>query len=169
MKKVAWSGIIAVAGILLGSAPALAQSTANGTVNVTANVNARAKLTLGSGTSYSLTFNDADPDVSPTLTASAFNVAVKARTSAAGTVSLTVQAGGDLVSGTDQIAISNLTWTATGTNFVAGTSDSATAQSVGSWTGSGNYAGTQTYALVNSWAYNTGTYTATLNYTLTAP
>lgn len=169
MKKVVCSGIFAVAGLLVGTAPAQAQSTANGTVNVTANVSARAKLTLGSGTSHSLTFADADPDVTPTLTASAFNVAVKARTTAAGTVSLTVQANGDLASGTDQIAISNLTWAATGTNFVGGTSDSATAQNVGSWTGSGNYSGTQTYSLVNSWAYNTGTYTATLNYTLTAP
>ena len=29
--------------------------------------------------------------------------------------------------------------------------------------------GTQTFSLPNSWAYGTGTYTTTLNYTLTVP
>jgi hypothetical protein len=41
--------------------------------------------------------------------------------------------------------------------------------SLGSWTGGGSQAGTQTYKLVNSWDYKTGTYTATITYTLTAP
>jgi hypothetical protein len=51
---------------------------------------------------------------------------------------------------------------------VPGTSGT-TAQAVGNWTGSGNRTGTQTYSLPNSWDYVTGTYTTTLNYTLTVP
>jgi hypothetical protein len=44
-----------------------------------------------------------------------------------------------------------------------------TAQTVGTWTGSGNPAGSHTYVLANSWAYATGVYTTTLNYTLSVP
>ena len=165
MKKAIWSAVAVVAAVVMWSAPAAAQTTSNGSVNVTAVVNARAKLTLGAA---SVSFADADPDVSPTLSATPLSVDVKARTSASGNVTLTVLAGGDLTSGTDTIGIGNLSWT--GTNGISsGTASSATAQSAGSWTGSGTYASTQTYALVNSWAYAPGTYSVTLNYTLTAP
>ena len=37
------------------------------------------------------------------------------------------------------------------------------------WTGPGARSGTQTYSLPNSWTYTVGSYTTTLNYTLTAP
>lgn len=165
MKKAVWSAVAAVFGIVVFSAPAAAQSTSNGSVNVTAAVNARAKLTLGAA---SVSFADADPDVSPTLSATPLTVEVKARTTAAGNVTLTVLASGDLTSGTDTIGIGNLSWT--GTNgIVAGTASDSTAQSAGSWTGSGNHTASQTYALVNSWTYAPGTYSVTLNYTLTAP
>jgi hypothetical protein len=80
-----------------------------------------------------------------------------------------VLASGDLASGGNSIAVSNLTWTSSGGGFQAGTSNKTVAQSVGSWSGSGNQSGSQTYALANSWTYATGTYTVTLNYTLTAP
>jgi hypothetical protein len=56
-----------------------------------------------------------------------------------------------------------------GTGFVAGTSSATVAQSVGAWTGSGARSGSQTYSLPNSWAYAPGTYTTTLNYTLSVP
>jgi hypothetical protein len=138
----------------------------NGSINVTANVNAKAKLTLGVG---AITFADADPDVSPVMTATAFNIDVKARTSGLGNITLTVVASDDLTSGSDVIPIGGLTWAATGSGFQPGTSNKATAQTVGSWTGSGSPTGTQTYSLPNSWTYATGTYTATLNYTLTVP
>ena len=84
-------------------------------------------------------------------------------------MTLTVVAGGDLINGTQSIAITNLAWTATGAGFVAGASNKTTAQSVGSWTGSGTHVGSQVYTLPNSCAYATGTYSATLSYTLTAP
>jgi hypothetical protein len=167
MKKVVWSGIVTAAAFLCFSAPSYAQTTAPGSINVTASVNAKAKLTLTGGP---IVFADADPDVSTTVSATTpVTVDVKARTTAAGVVTLTVMATQDLTSGSDTIGISNLAWTAAGTGFVAGTSSTATAQTVGSWTGSGSPSGTQTYVLTNSWAYATGTYLTTLNYTLSVP
>ena len=168
MTKAVWSGVLTgVAAILLCSTQAFAQAaTAGATVTVSATVNPKAKLTVGAA---SVTFNDADPDVTPLLTATAaLSLNVRSRTAAASNVTLTVQSGGDLTSGSDTIPIANLTWTATGTGYVAGTMGT-TASSLGSWTGGGNELGTQTYQLVNSWNYRTGTYSATITYTLTAP
>jgi hypothetical protein len=166
MRKAVWSAIATVGAVVLFSTSAYAQTTATGSVTVTVNVNARARLTLGAA---AITFADADPDTQPTMNATPLSVSVGARTAPTGNVTLTVVATGDLASGTDTIGIGNLTWSATGTGFVAGTSNSTTAQSVGAWTGPGNRNGTQTYSLPNSWAYATGTYTTTLNYTLTVP
>jgi hypothetical protein len=168
MKKAVWSGAVAIAVLLLGSSSAFAQpQTATAAVAVTANVNAKAKLTLGL---LSVTFPDADPDVTPLYTSAPISVDVKARTGAASNVTLTVLASGDLTSGSNAIAIGTLTWAAAGTGFVAsGNNDKTTAQTLGSWTGSGNPNGAHTLSLPNLWTYNTGTYTVTLNYTLTAP
>jgi len=170
MTKAVWSTVKAAAAVgvfsALSATTVYAQATAPGTVNVTVNVAAKAKLTLGSA---SIAFADADPDTTATLTAPSLSIDVKARTTAAGNVTLTVLAGGDLVSGTSTILIGNLAWTTLGAGFVAGNSNKTTAQSVGSWTGSGTRTGSQVYTLPNSWTYATGTYTATLNYTLSAP
>ena len=169
MKKAVWSGIIAAAGVLALSTSVYAQQTANGTVNVTATVAAKAKLTINGVTATSISFADADPDLFPTVTASVLNIALKARTTGNGAVTLTVRASQDLTSGSDIIAISALKWSATGANFAAGTSSSSAEVNVFTGTGPGNHTGTQTYALDNSWAYATGTYTTTLTYTMTAP
>lgn len=165
MKKAVWSAFVAVA-VLIVAAPASAQNTDTKTVNVTVNVSARAKLTLGAS---AVTFADADPDTTPSITAAAITVDAKVRTAPGGSSTLTVLADDDLTSGTDTIAISNLTWTAGGTGYAGGTMDATTAQTLGSFSGPGNHGGTQTYALVNSWSYATGSYTATITYTLTAP
>jgi hypothetical protein len=166
MRKTLWKAGLSAAVVLLSSSSAFAQATANASLNVTVTVAARARLTLGSA---AITFADADPATVPTLTSTALTVDVGARTSPTGNVTLTVLATGPLASGTDSIAISNLTWTATGTGFAAGTSNATTAQSVGAWTGPGARTGSQTYLLPNSWAYAPGSYTTTLNYTLTVP
>lgn len=85
-------------------------------------------------------------------------------------MTLTVLASGPLTSGSDTIAIGTLTWAASGTGFTAtGANNSTTAQTLGQWSGSGNPSGSHTLSLPNLWTYNTGTYTVTLNYTLTAP
>jgi hypothetical protein len=166
MTKAVWT-TMAAAALLAVAAPVGAQSaTDSASVLVTATLNAKAKLTLSAA---SVTFADANPDLTPLLSATAINVTVKARTSAAGNITLTAVADHDLQSGSDTIPIANLTWIVGGAGFTAGTMDAVTAHNVGSWVGSGNYAGTQTLKLVNDWAYNTGSYTATISYTLTAP
>ena len=167
MKKAVWSGFLAATAVLMMSTPLFAQANDAAAIAVTVNVNARAKLTLGTA---AITWADADPDVVATLSSGAVSVDVKARTSGGSTVALTVLASDDLKSGTDVITINNLTWSGAGANFAAtGTSNKTTAQSVASFINSGNRSGFQTYSLPNSWSYATGSYTATLNYTLVAP
>ena len=165
MSKTVWSGIVAAAAILCFSATVFAQATDTGSIGVTVTVAAKAKLTLGVA---SVTFADANPDATPTFSSAPITIDVKARTSTNGAVTLTVLADGDLMSGTDTIAITNLTWTATGSGFQAGTADKNSAQTVGSWVGSGTPSGTHTLSLPNNWTYAIGSYTAVLNYTLTA-
>ena len=54
--------------------------------------------------------------------------------------------------------------------MVGGVANATTAQNVsGAWVGSGLRTGTQLFSLPNSWLYVPGTYSATLNYTLTVP
>jgi hypothetical protein len=166
-RRTVVSIVILTAACMLG---ALAQGyaatdTQNLTINAT--VSAKAKLTLGVA---AINFADADPDSVPSIAAgeNPVSVTVKAQTGGASSVTLTVQANGDLDSGTDTIDITNVTWTATGAGFVAGTMNTA-AQSAGSWTGSGRFDGTFSYQLANDWSYNAGSYSQTVVYTLTAP
>jgi hypothetical protein len=160
-------GLSTAAAVLLMSSSAYAQpATATASLNVTVNIAAKARLTLGAP---SITFADQDPVAFPTLTASALTVDVSARTGPASNVTLTVLATGDLSSGSATIPVTSLAWTVGGAGFAAGASSSTTAQSVGTWVGSGTRSGSQVYSLPNSWNYAVGTYTTTLNYTLTAP
>lgn len=158
-------GLVAVG---LAFAQPLSAASATSNVTVSATVSASAKLSLSAAT---LTFPDADPDTTPSIAATegAITVTAKGKTSAGSNITLTLLAAGDLTSGTDTIAISHVTWTASGTGFVAGTMNKTTAQSVASWTNSGNRSGTVSFALANSWDYQTGSYTASATYTLTAP
>jgi len=143
-----------------------ASTTSN--VTVSATVSATAKLSVGAAT---LTFPNSDPDTVASIAATegAVSISAKAKTGTAGAVTLTLLSGTDLTSGSDTIDISNMTWTASGAGFVAGTMNKTTAQTVASWTGSGSRSGSQTFALANSWAYPTGSFSATATYTLTAP
>lgn len=166
MTKAVWTAV-ALTAVCAAASPAAAQSTATATVNVTVNVSARATLDLH-GTN-AVSFADADPDSTTSISAPAMSIDVKGRTSGGSNVTLTVVSNQDLKSGGDTIGIGNLTWTATGTGFAAGTMDKTTAQTVGTWAGSGSHSGAVTLKLANSWAYNAGAYTATLTYTLTAP
>ena len=159
--------VLGILGLLLTAMPVFAVNTTQPlTVNMA--ISARAKLTLGVN---AINFADADPDTSPSISATENPVSVtaKVRTGASSIATLTHLASGDLTSGSNTIAISNVTWTATGSGFVAGTMNRTTAQSAGSWTGSGSYSGTFSYSIVNSWSYATGNYTASTTYTLTAP
>jgi hypothetical protein len=165
MKRAVWRAIGAVAMLGVCSMPAYAQLDTE-TINATAVVSARGRITL----TGAINFPDTDPFTNPTIDSAALSVQTLARVGVGAGVSLTVQAGGNFVSGTDNIPIANLSWAATGTGYTGtGTMSSASAQSVGNWTGPGARNGSQTYTLVNDWAYAPGTYSVTLTYTLTTP
>ena len=160
--------LLGVAALAVAIVQPLGAASATSGVTVAATVTATAKLTVSSAT---LTFPNSDPDTVPSIAATegVVNITAKSKTSTGSSVTLTIVSAADLTSGTDTIAISNLTWAASGTGFVAGTMSKTTAQTVASWTNSGNRTGTQTYALANNWSYATGAYSATATYTLTAP
>jgi hypothetical protein len=138
------------------------------TFTLSLTLSARAKLQFGL---LAMNFPDADPDSVPSNPANVnpLSVTSSGRTGSSQTATLTCLAGGDLISGTNTILISNMTWTATGTGYVAGTMNRTTAQTAGSWTGPGQRAGTFSYFLTNSWSYTTGNYSTSITYTLTAP
>jgi hypothetical protein len=163
-KSIALAGALAVLAfpVVVGAA------TDTQTLTINATVSARAKLVLAPST---INFPDADPDVTPSIAANenSVNVLANVRTSSAGVSTLTCQANGDLDSGSDTIPIGNVTWTAVGPGYVAGTMNTGAAQAVGSWVGSGANVGDLDFFLANSWAYNVGSYTQTVTYTLTAP
>jgi hypothetical protein len=163
-RKVEYLRVAVLALILMGGANLFSQT--NLTINAT--VGSRAELTLSPTT---ISFPDASPTTSPTIAAnSTVSVTAKVRTGSASSPTLTVLANGDLASGAQTIAISNVTWTASGAPFIGGTMNKTTAQSAASFSqGSGSYAGSYAYSLVNSWSYDTGSYTQTATYTLTAP
>ena len=149
------------------AAPAAAFNT-NAEVSIIAPLASSAQLSI---TPSSLNFPNADPDTVPSIPANENPVTVTANAQTSGnkTVTLSVIAHGDLISGSNTIPIGNVTWTATGSGFQAGTMSKTTPQTAGSWRRSGNRTGTFSFFLKNSWSYATGNYTQTVTYTLTAP
>ena len=166
MKKVSLVLAIGLGLVLMAGGVFAASDPKNLTINAT--VSATAKLSLDK---VSISFSDADPDATPSIasTDNPVSVTAKVKTGSASNATLTHLAAGDLVSGSDNIAISNVTWTASGAGYVAGTMNKTTAQTAASWTGSGNRGGSFSYFLTNSWSYATGSYSASSTYTLTAP
>ena len=138
------------------------------TLTINATVSARAELTLSPST---ISFADASPTISPTIAAnSTVAVTANVRTAANSKATLLAAVSGDLTSGGDSIPASNVSWTASAGPFIAGTLNKTTAQSAANFAnGSGSYNGVYTFTLANSWSYNTGSYAATVTYTLTAP
>ena len=159
-------GVIVIAGLcsLLPIGTAEAQDTEILVINAT--VLSRAELTLSPTT---INFPDASPTTTPSIPANE-TVAVTANVRTSGIPTLQVLAAGDLLSGTDTIAISNVTWTASAAPFIAGSMSTVTDQDAATFsTGSAQYSGTYTFALANLWTYAVGSYTTTATYTLTAP
>ena len=156
--------ILFVVVLAAGRTPVAGQ-TQNATLN--ASINGLARLSLSSA---AITFPDADPDTVPSIQAAQgpITLTAKARTSANGTVTLTVLASDHLRSGVNTIPASNITWVTSGSGFSSGTLSAATAQIVAAWTGSGVRTGTQTFFFKNLWSYATGIYTLTMTFTLSA-
>ena len=120
-----------------------------------------------------LSFPSADPDTVPVVAATPLQVTYRVRQNDQGAPwSLTVLAGGDLMSGSASIDISNVTWVATpALPFQNGTLSKTVAQRIASGTGNLNptATGSVTFRLANSWTYSTGTYTQTVLFTLSTP
>jgi hypothetical protein len=126
-----------------------------------------ARLTLDTTT---LSFPSADPDTAPSILATENPVAADVFVNGSGsTISqLTALAAGDLTSGSDQIAVSQVEWQGQGQGFVPGpvALSKDTPQLVGQWTGKVNERGNLQFELVNSWDYATGVYTQSVAFTL---
>ncbi len=160
--------IFLMALILMAFETQAAAFSTSAVVNINAPLASSAQLTISPS---SINFPNADPDTVPSIpaTENPVSVTANAQTSGNKTVTLTVIAVGDLVSGSNAIAISNVRWIATGSGFLAGTMSKTTPQTAGSWQRSGDRSGTFSFFLNNSWSYATGNYSQTVTYTLTAP
>lgn len=118
-----------------------------------------------------ITFPASDPDLVPQISSVPVTVSYRIRLST-GAWQLTVLASGNLMSGSSTVDISNVTWVATPVPpFLNGTLNHTVAQVVASGVGNVNPAatGAVTFRLKNSWTYDSGTYTQTVVFTLTAP
>ncbi len=160
--------VLLLVGIFVGWVSGAEAFSTNTTVDVSAGIDSAAQLTI---TPSAINFRDADADALPSIPANENPVSVTAYAQTTGnkTITLTVIAAGDLVSGNDRILIGNVTWTATGSGFSGGTMSKTTPQTAGSWQRSGTRMGTFSFFLNNSWAYATGNYSQTVTYTLTSP
>ena len=122
-------------------------------------------------TPVTITFPTGDPDTMPIVASLPVTVNYRVR-QYDGPWTLTILAGGDLISGPATVDISNVTWVATpAPPFQNGTLSKTVAQRVASGTGVTNPArtGQLTFRLANSWNYAAGVYTQTLTFTLSAP
>jgi hypothetical protein len=167
MKKIFWSLTINLCFLVIISAGAFA-ATDTKTLTINVLVGCAATLTIDK---TAINFANANPDTAPNIAAveGAVGVHVKIRTGVATEATLVHLADGPLTSGSDTIAINNVSWIATGTGFTAGTMSSSAPVSAGSLVGSGTYDGAFIYTLVNSWDYAVGSYTTSSTYTLAAP
>ena len=111
------------------------------------------------------------PDDAPIISSNPGQISVtaKARTGTKSNVTLTVLATGDLISGTDIVAVNNVNWTATGPGFASGAMDKTSPRPVGNWIGSGIYRGRVAFHLINQWDYAKGDYGTMTVFTLAAP
>jgi hypothetical protein len=130
------------------------------------------RLTL-SITPKVITFPSSDPDTVPIVVAAPIQLNYRVQQNQGSPWTITVLAGGHLLSGPSVVDISNVTWIATpAPPFQNGTLSATVAQRVAS--GTGNVAnpgsnGSITFRLANAWTYSTGTYTQTVLFTLSAP
>ena len=124
-------------------------------------------------TPISITFAPGDPDSVPVLFSAPVQVTYRVRGNPVGRGwTLSVLAGGDLISGSATVDISNITWVATpAPPFQNGTLSKTVAQTLASGTGNvaAGQTGSVTFRLANSWTYIAGTYTQTIVFTLAAP
>ena len=116
-----------------------------------------------------ITFPSSDPDTVPVIAAAPIRVSYVAQ-GAPNPWTITVRAGGDLISGASTIPISNVSWTATPSPPFRNGTLSTVAQTLATGTGLINIdRGDVTFRFVNSWNYTVGNYTQTVTFTLSSP
>ncbi len=127
-------------------------------------------VTLGIPNPSSITFNDADPDSTPSLVAnSTVTISIRVQNNSGQNWRLTHLAAGDL---SPSIPISNISWNVTPRPpFVNGSMSRSVAQIAAQGTGNLNPAstGTFTFIISNLWSYNTGNFSVATSFTLSAP
>jgi hypothetical protein len=164
-----WLGlsVVAMTLIFVGVPPPLNAGDTVVTTDADAEFTSTAQLTI---TPLTIHFPNANPGIFATVPAQeTMSVTANAQIDVSSTATLTVMAGGNLISGTDSIPINKVSWTATGNGFASGTMSKDDPVAVGSWVGPGQHSGTISFSLANSWSYATGQYSQTVTYTLTAP
>lgn len=119
-----------------------------------------------------ISFADRDPDLLPpsiTATPNPVRISVRVRNNAGNNWRLTHQASGDLSS---SIPISNISWTVTPQPpFVNGSMSRLAPQTAAQGVGNVNPAitGRFIFTIANLWSYNTGNFSQTTTFTLSAP
>lgn len=122
-------------------------------------------------TPLTITFPSSDPDLAPFVPSVPVDITYRVRQHA-GPWTITVLAGGDLISGLSTVDISNVTWIATpAPPFQNGTLSKTLAQPLATGVGATNNPrqGQITFRLANSWSYAAGIYAQTVTFTLTTP
>ncbi len=117
-----------------------------------------------------INFPSSDPDTVPVISAAPVRVTYLVLAPAGRPWTITVLAGGALVSGASTIPISNVSWIATPSPPFRNGTLSTVAQTLA--TGAGTallQQGDVTFRLTNSWNYTVGNYTQTVTFTLTSP
>ena len=116
-----------------------------------------------------ITFPSSDPDTVPVIAAASIRVSYIAQGSP-NPWTITVRAGGNLISGASTIPISNVSWTATPSPPFRNGTLSTVAQTLATGAGLINIdRGDVTFRFVNSWNYTVGNYTQTVTFTLSSP
>ena len=116
-----------------------------------------------------ITFPSSDPDTVPVIAAASIRVTYIAQGSP-NPWTITVRAGGNLISGASTIPISNVSWTATPSPTCRNGTLSTVAQTLATGAGLINIdRGDVTFRFVNSWNYTVGNYTQTVTFTLSSP
>jgi len=121
-------------------------------------------------TPTSISFSDADPDLTPSIAANTtVDVRIRVRQNGGNNWRLTHLASGDL---SPSIPISNISWTVTNQPpFINGSMSRSVDQTAAQGIGNLNPAitGTFTFRIANLWSYNTGNFSVATTFTLSAP
>ena len=117
-----------------------------------------------------ISFPSSDPDTVPVISAPSIRVTYLALGPAGRPWTITIRAGGALVSGASTIPISNVSWLATPSPPFRNGTLSTIAQTLATGTGTAVLArGDVTFQFANSWNYTVGNYTQTITFTLSSP